>query len=80
MANTRSLVLSAIEVKELSNGWPDPMIEDYLSKLEGIVSVTQELQASLDLINNLIAVQSANNAKMNKMKSQIAKINGILGI
>ena len=79
MVDTRSLLLSAIEVKELSN-WPDPMIEDYLSKLEGLTLVTTELQVVIDEVRDAITVTAANNARINKHKSQIAKINEILGI
>lgn len=74
MVDTRSLVLSAIEVKELSGGWPDPMVEDYLSKLEGIVSVTQDLQESIDALTDLIAVSAADNSRINKLRSKITQI------
>lgn len=39
--NLDSLILSAIEVRELT-GWPDPMVEDYLNILRNIVNTAEK--------------------------------------
>jgi hypothetical protein len=38
----RGLVLSAVEVKELT-GWSDPMVEDYLNILQSLITLADEI-------------------------------------
>ena len=75
MADTRRLVLSAQEIKQIT-GWPDAMVEDYLNILEDFVALSDEIgtdTARIDalevalaaltlVVSNFITAQTATNA------------------
>jgi len=47
----RGLVLSAYEIKELTD-WPDAMVEDYLNILESLITLADEIDVKNDIIKN----------------------------
>ena len=44
------LALSAFEIKELT-GWPDALVDDYVSLLTSLQTLSQELQTSINTAN-----------------------------
>lgn len=62
MAEIRSLVLSATELKALVD-WPDALIEDYLNILRNLANFNDEIGGVVDDVdNNTQAINSINNS------------------
>lgn len=54
-SDLRGLVLSASEVYNLT-GWPDPMIEDYLTLIENLIILSDAINAKQDILRTVVNV------------------------
>lgn len=72
MANIQTLALSGLELKELT-GWPEPMIEDYLTITRNINAVLVELNQNIDNIESIENLTARNIGQVNFLRAAIRR-------
>ncbi len=73
MANIQTLALSGFEIKDFT-GWPDPMIEDYLTITRNINAVLVELNQNIENIESIENLTARNIGQVNSLRAAIRRV------